>query len=328
MSKRANPAVIGVFIVVGSGLAVVGLLLFSSQNLFHPRERNILYFNASLKGLSPGAPVKYRGVTIGKVAEVLIRHNQATNDFSMPVIVSIDKKLAQSKSDEQLEIGSEARLNLLIQQGFRGGLDAESLVTGVLYISLDIVPNAPPPQFHQLTPEYQEIPTMPTPIQQLLASLSRLDVGGISQKLARLMTRLDTALGEVNVVEINAGATNLLGSANHLLATLDLTNSIVALKRTLNNAETLLKRIDGRVDPLADTVTNTLDQAQKTLADLRHGIQNFASLLGPDASLRGELRQALEELSNASRAIADLAEFLQHNPNAVLTGRKRPKAEP
>jgi len=328
MSKRANPAVIGVFIVVGSGLAVVGLLLFSSQNLFHPRERNILYFNASLKGLSPGAPVKYRGVTIGKVAEVLIRHNQATNDFSMPVIVSIDKKLAQSKSDEQLEIGSEARLNLLIQQGFRGGLDAESLVTGVLYISLDIVPNAPPPQFHQLTPEYQEIPTMPTPIQQLLASLSRLDVGGISQKLARLMTRLDTALGEVNVVEINAGATNLLGSANHLLATLDLTNSIVALKRTLNNAETLLKRIDGRVDPLADTVTNTLDQAQKTLADLRHGIQNFASLLGPDASLRAELRQALEELSNASRAIADLAEFLQHNPNAVLTGRKRPKAEP
>jgi len=328
MSKRANPAVIGVFIVVGSGLAVVGLLLFSSQNLFHPRERNILYFNASLKGLSPGAPVKYRGVTIGKVAEVLIRHNQATNDFSMPVIVSIDKKLAQSKSDEQLEIGSEARLNLLIQQGFRGGLDAESLVTGVLYISLDIVPNAPPPQFHQLTPEYQEIPTMPTPIQQLLASLSRLDVGGISQKLARLMTRLDTALGEVNVVEINAGATNLLGAANHLLATLDLTNSIVALKRTLNNAETLLKRIDGRVDPLADTVTNTLDQAQKTLADLRHGIQNFASLLGPDASLRAELRQALEELSNASRAIADLAEFLQHNPNAVLTGRKRPKAEP
>ena len=328
MSKRANPAVIGVFIVVGSGLAVVGLLLFSSQNLFHPRERSILYFNASLKGLSPGAPVKYRGVTIGKVAEVLIRHNQATNDFSMPVIVSIDKKLAQSKSDEQLEIGSEARMNLLIQQGFRGGLDAESLVTGVLYIALDIMPNAPPPKFHQLTREYQEIPTVPSPIQQLLASLSRLDVGGISQKLGRLLTRLDTTLGEVNVVEINAGATNLLGSANHLLATLDLTNSIVALKRTLNNAEALLKRIDGRVDPLADTVTNTLDQAQKTLTDLRHGIQNFASLLGPDASLRAELRQALEELSNASRAIADLAEFLQHNPNAVLTGRKRPKAEP
>src|SRR5713101_6067835 len=124
MSKKANPAVIGVFIVVGSGLAVVGLLLFSSQNLFHPHQKDILYFNASLKGLNPGAPVKFRGVTIGSVSEVLIRHNQASDDFSMPVIIKIDKKLAQSKSDEQLEIGSVSKLNKLIQQGFRGGLDA------------------------------------------------------------------------------------------------------------------------------------------------------------------------------------------------------------
>jgi len=278
--------------------------------------------------LNPGAPVKFRGVTIGKVAEVLIRHNQASNDLSMPVIVSIDKKLAQSKSDEQLEIGSEARLSLLIQQGFRGGLDAESLVTGVLYVALDIVPNAPAPQFHQLTPEYQEIPTMPTPIQQLLANLAHLDIGGLPQKLNTLVTRLDTILGQLNVAELNAGATNLLGAAYQLLSTLDLTNSIIAVKRTLNNAEALLKRIDGRVDPLADNITNTLYDAQKALADLRLGIQNFAGLLGPDASFRSDLRQALEELSHASRAIADLAEFLQHNPNAVLSGRKRPKAEP
>src|SRR5439155_7080299 len=258
-------AVIGVFVVVGSGLAVVGLLLFSSQNLFHPRERDILYFNASLKGLNPGAPVKFRGVTIGKVAEVLIRHNQASNDFSMPVIISIDKKLAQSKSDEHLELGSEARLNLLIEQGFRGGLDAESLVTGVLYIALDIAPNAPPPQFHQLTPEYHEIPTMPTHIQQLVANLARFDIGGLSQKLNALLTRLDTSLSQLNITEINAGATNLLGAANHLIATLDLTNSIAGVRRTLNNAEALLKRIDARVDPLADNVTNTLYDAQQTL---------------------------------------------------------------
>jgi paraquat-inducible protein B len=328
MSKRANPAVIGVFIVVGAGLGVVGLLLFSSQNLFHPRQRQILYFNASLKGLNPGAPVKYRGVTIGKVAEVLIRHNQATNDFSMPVIISIDKKLAQSKSDEQLEIGSKTRLDLLIQQGFRGGLDAESLVTGVLYIALDIVANAPPPEFHQLAPEYEEIPTMPSPIQQLLANLGRIDIGGLSQKLNTLLARLDTSLGQLNIAEINAGATNLLGTANHLVATLDLTNSIIAVKRAFNNAEALLTRIDGRVDPLAGSITNTLADAQKTLADLRRGIQNFTGLLSPDATLRSDLKRTLEELSNASRAIADLAEFLERNPNAVLSGRKRPKAEP
>src|SRR5947208_5020011 len=126
----------------------------------------------------------------------------------MPVIIKIDKKVPKSKSDEQLEIGSEAKLNKLIQQGFRGSLDAESLVTGVLYIALDIVPNAPPPQFHQLTPEYEEIPTMPTPIQQLLANLGRVDIGGLSLKLNTLLARVDATLGQLNLKEINAGATN------------------------------------------------------------------------------------------------------------------------
>ena len=131
MSKKANPASIGVFLVAGLALGVAGLLIFSSQNLFHPQQKDILYFNASLKGLNPGAPVKFRGVTVGSVAEVLIRHNQASDDFSMPVIIKIDKKLAQSKSYEQLEIGSEAKLNKLIQQGFRGGSSSEAPVSVV-----------------------------------------------------------------------------------------------------------------------------------------------------------------------------------------------------
>ena len=94
MSKKANPTSIGMFFAIGLALGVAGLLLFSSRSLFHPQQKSILYFNATLKGLNPGAPVKFRGVTIGSVVEILIRHNQASNDFSMPVVITIDKKLA------------------------------------------------------------------------------------------------------------------------------------------------------------------------------------------------------------------------------------------
>src|SRR5215510_13835534 len=139
MSKKANPTTIGLFFTFGLVLGVVGLVIFSSRSLFHPQQKEILYFDASLKGLEPGAPVKFRGVTIGSVTEVLIRHNQSSNDFSMPVVITLDKKLAQAKADELLEIGNQARLEHLIQRGLRGRLDAESLVTGVLYIALDIV---------------------------------------------------------------------------------------------------------------------------------------------------------------------------------------------
>src|SRR5271169_1281095 len=143
--KTSNPTALGLFLVIGLAIGVAGVLIFSSGNLFHQQQKSILYFDGSLKGLNPGAPVKFRGVTIGKVDQILIRHNQARDDYAMPVIIAIDKKLVQSKSDEILQIDNQARLNENIRRGLRGRLDAESVVTGVLHVSLDMVPDAPPP---------------------------------------------------------------------------------------------------------------------------------------------------------------------------------------
>ena len=84
MSKKANPTTIGVFIVLGLALGVGGLLTFSSSKLFTRTHDCILYFNEALNGLNEGAPVKYRGVRIGSVKRVMVRFNQATNDYAMP----------------------------------------------------------------------------------------------------------------------------------------------------------------------------------------------------------------------------------------------------
>jgi paraquat-inducible protein B len=268
MSKKANPTIIGLFFAIGLVLGLGGFLIFSSRSLFHPQFKTILYFNASLKGLNPGAPVKFRGVTVGSVVDVLIRHNQATNDFSMPVVIAIDKKLAQIKSDEQLRIGDKAHLDQIIGQGLRARLDSESLVTGVLYVALDIIPDAAPPKFHQIKPEYQEIPTVSSDLQQLMASVAHLNLQGLSEKLGGILARADVILGQVDMPAINAGVTNLLGSANHVVTTPDLTNSLTSLRKTLDQADVLVRHVDGRVDPLVDSATNTLSDAQKTLADL------------------------------------------------------------
>ena len=126
MSKKANPTFVGIFIVLGLALGIVGLIVFSSGKLFSKQHRFILYFNASLKGLNPGAPVKLRGVTIGSVVEVLIAHNQKTNDFAMPVIIEISQNLLQAKSDRHLRTTSEALLEEILDAWFAGEPSAAS----------------------------------------------------------------------------------------------------------------------------------------------------------------------------------------------------------
>lgn len=328
MSKKANPTAIGLFIVVGLALAVIGLIIFTSGKFFTKREKFILYFDASLKGLNAGAPVKLRGVTIGSVVEVLINHNQASNDYSMPVIIEIDEAMAQAKSDRNVNLANRRLLTDMVRNGLRGRLDAASLVTGVLYVDLSSVPNAPPPIYHQLKPEYPEIPTVPTEIQELLANLGHVDFRGVSDKLNALLARLDSMLGDLNMRQINAGLTNLLASLDSVIGAPDLTNSLAELKLVLADTRRLIQRVNHRVDPLADSATNTLAQAQKTLADLRMGIQDLAGMVEPNASFRTDLAASLDQLGNAARAIADLAEFLQRNPNALLTGRKPPPPNP
>ncbi len=328
MSKKANPTVVGVFIVAGLGLGVAGLVLFGSGKLFTRQQTFILYFDASVGGLSPGAPVKYRGVPIGSVVEAFIRHNQASNDFFMPVVIGIDEKMAQAKTDRQIKPGSREWAAQAIRLGLRGRLEAESLLTGVLHVELSQVPGAPPPVWHQLTPEYVEIPTVPTDIQELMSTLAHLDLRGISEKLNAVLARLDSSLGELNVRQINAGLTNLLASAGRVAGSPDLTNSLAELKQALADARALVRRLDNRVDPLADGVTNTLAQAQQTLAELRRGIQDLGAMIEPDARLRTDLSLTLEQLGNAANAIADLAEFLHRNPNSLLTGRKPRQIKP
>ena len=269
MSQKPNPTSIGLFIVIGAALGVTGLLLFSSSKLFTQTRDCIVYFNESLNGLNEGAPVKYRGVTIGSVKRVMVHFNQATNDYAMPVIIEIAGEAAPGAVGRPDRNSSRTSLwKHGSNRGLRASLQAESLVTGVLYVEIRPNPNAPPPVFHQLEKRYPEIPTEPTQIQELMNNLASLDLKGIETNLNALLTKLDTVLGDLHMAEISAGITNALGSLDRLVSSPEITNSLVAVRTTLDHYRLLGEKLNGRVDPLADSITNSLAEANRTLAQI------------------------------------------------------------
>ena len=323
MSKKINTTSIGLFIVTGVALGVTGLLLFSSSKFFSNTREFIVYFDGSLNGLREGAPVKYRGVTVGSVKRVMAHFNQATNDNAMPVILEMEEKLIRERLGDDTEVFTDRAFEERIRLGLRASLQSESLVTGVLYVEVRPNPKAPPPVFHQLEKRYREVPTEPTQIQALLDNLAGLDIKGISTNVNALIVKLDSLVSSVNMAEISASVTNTLHSIEHLLASPDITNSLAAVRTTLDQYRALAEKLNSRVDPLADGVTNSLAEANRALGQFRGAAENLRTLLAPDAPLPNNLDQTLQELSGAVQSLSVLLDFLKEHPNALITGREK-----
>ena len=329
MSKKANTTSIGLFIVTGLALGVIGLLLFSSSKMFSKTLDVIVYFNDSLNGLREGAPVKFRGVIIGSVKRVMVRFNQAPDDFALPVICAIEEKLVRERLGEgSAEFFTSRAMEERIQAGFRASLQTESLVTGLLYIDTRFNPKAPLPVFHQLEKIYPEIPTEPTQIQQFFENLASFDIKTLQKNLNGLILRLDHTIGEFDASEINRGITNLLCSVNALVTSADITNALAGIRPTLDQYRELAVKVTSKVDPLSDSITNTLVEAKRALGQMRGAGENLRLMLAPDSPVRNDLDLALEHLAGAAHSVSALADFLREHPNALIVGRRLPNQKP
>lgn len=315
MSGKSNPTIIGIFVVVGLVLGVGTVLLVTASKLFSKTSEYILYFDASLAGLDPGTAVKFRGVPIGSVKEVLIHYNQEPADRSLPVLIEINEDLLRIKSDGSFDPTDERKCGEYIKRGLRGKLEGQSFLTGLLYVNLEFLLGTAE-KYHQLRPLHREIPTAPIELQ-----LFQVDFAEMSQRLNAVLGKLDSSLSELQVRELNARLDKLLDSLNSLVDSPDVTNALASANLTLEEMRELSRTVRCKVDQLALSADRTLDDSRKTLGAVRGGVEDLRDIFAPQGELRRDLAASLEDLSDAARSIAELADFLQRHPNAILTGR-------
>lgn len=328
MSKKANPTTIGLFVVIGLALAIAGIVAFSSGQWFKKQTEFIVYFDSSLRGLNAGSSVRVSGVKVGQVKEVLIHFNQVEGDTHLPVIIEVDHKLLNSKTDKQFRIDDPDELERVVGNGLRARLQAESLVTGLLYVDLSVQHAPTPALYHQVKPLYLEIPTAPNDIQLLMENLAHLDFRALTEKLDQVLVTLNEDLAELQVAEISAGLTNLLGSLNEIMSSPNLTNALANLDLTLGETRQLAEGMRQNLDPLAEGANETLAEARTTMAEMRLAVEDLRDVLAPEAPLRRDVAIALEQIGNAARSIGDLADYLSRNPNALISGRKPQQVNP
>src|SRR5258705_3920188 len=165
MSTRANPMVIGAFVVGAAALLVVALLVWGGTGLFRTKLDYVLFFDAAVTGLNKGAPVLARGVKVGEVTDVQLR-------WGTP-IVAVYIALEPDALKGTAAGGPARRIEHAVREdGLRAQLRMQSFVTGVLYVALDFRPGTPI-ALRGFDPRVPELPTVPTDIEVWTAKLER-----------------------------------------------------------------------------------------------------------------------------------------------------------
>jgi paraquat-inducible protein B len=233
-------------------------------------RKMVLYFNESVRGLAPGAPVDFRGIVIGEVTAVSLEYDRQNRTFRFPVAINLYPERLRGHSTKAGgdEIADRAMLDHLVEQGLRAQLTSGNLLTGMLYVALDYFPDAPATKL-----DWNKRP------------VALATVPGTYQELQTTLLHISRKLDQVPLNDI----------AN------DLHKAIKTLDVTLQSADKMVQRVDTDVVPQA---RDTLEQARKTLAAAERTLSSDAPL---QKDLRDTLRE-VARAADSLRALTDYLE--------------------
>jgi paraquat-inducible protein B len=314
MSRKASPTLIGSFVLGGVVLSVLAVVVLGSESMFRDTESFISFFGGSVAGLDAGAPVRFRGIEVGEVKEVLLDLpgvERLSADVRIAVVYELDRELLESR-------GATARLTdpldaeLLLALGIRAELATESLVTGRKYIALDLQPTIPVESEPVVGAPYPEIPTLDTGLERIEDELY-----GIIAELGAV--QLDSLVSVATAALTEFGA---LASKPELEAALDeLPGTIRGLNASLDEARTLVADLDASLEPVRDELVQTSAQATSTMLRFESTLDALDGVLEPRSPVFVRFEKAMMDLSAASYALRNLADYLERNPSALVRGR-------
>ena len=162
MSKSISPTAVGGFVIGAIVLIVVGVLVFSSGNIFTATHTAVVVFPGNVNGLSVGSSVEIRGVRVGSVTKIKILADLESNKIIVPVYIEFRQGILKDMRFKYLsdKISSDNWSDVIksmISSGLRAQLNMKSLVTGQMVIAIDYFPETPA-TLTNIDPQYPEIP--------------------------------------------------------------------------------------------------------------------------------------------------------------------------
>ncbi len=279
--------------------------LYSNRQAAQEQEYSIknyfvLLFEESVRGLSPGAPVEFRGIPIGQVVDIKSEFDFKMNKVKIPVIVAAEPERISIAGKLPQGVTRENLIDHFVEKGMRAQLRTGNLLTGQNYVALDFFPNAKPAKLVRAGRYgHTEFPTTPTQLEE------------IGTRVSQLVAKLD----KIPIDEIGQDLSATIKGARRVVTSPELMETVKSLNAAVQELQLLTAELRTRTAP---ELTATVEQARKSLAAAE-------STLGADAPLQNRLTTALEELAGAARALRVLADYLERHPESALFGKGKPE---
>ncbi|MFG6412393.1 MlaD family protein [Roseateles sp. DC23W] len=333
-SRKANPLFIGAFVVAGIAILATALIVLPGRHWFNQPHRVVMFFSGSVYGLQKGAPVVFRGVRIGDVTDVTVHYDRESDTFAIPVIAELTADAVRGLDGRADNDDIAHALPALIERGLSAQLGTQSLLTGQLYIDLDIRTKPKGKLRGGYTGEATEIPTSPTAFQALKTQLESVDLKKIVDDLSQIANSARTLIA---APELKQGLRDFAATAGHarqLAAQLE--RRAGPLTRGAESAMASVDRMGDKVSTAADKLGSGADKANELLdpkgpvvRDLQRAINELAQAstslrdaADTDGPLLQQTERTMRELSQAARALRGLARSLDAQPQQLLLGRE------
>jgi len=272
------------------------------------KDYYLLKFDHSVRGLSIGAHVEFRGFPFGRVVDIGIEADWERNETKIIVKIEVEpERLSQLIKNNDTPANA---LEMMVGKGLRAQLQTGNLITGSLFVALDIFETAEPASI-VMHDDIIELPTIPASIDEitsnvttLLANLSKIPVEEIVSALLNTINSLD----ETSISFKNAG-----DGINELVTSDSLKKSINSLSQSMEHIQSLISALEQDLPAAIDSIS---EQTVNTLS----GIEQLTT---SDSPVVFELRQALNQFSKAAQSIRELTNYLERHPESLLQGKGR-----
>lgn len=249
------------------------------------KHHYLLRFSGSVKGLTVGAPVEFRGIKVGEVVDVVLDSPENVDKSLLVYIAMQPQRFEEGAPTARDEV--DQRLGRMIAQGLKAQMATSSLITGAKYIELLFMEESPGELVR--FDSYSEIPTADDYASQL------------TQKLDSVLAQV----AEVPIQQIGEDLGQSMSSLRAILETLDKQNTA--------------GKIDGAMEGLDDTLAAT----SETIKQAEELLQNVNNLVAPDSEVKHGLTEMLDSLSDAGKSLQFFLDELNRHPNALIGGAEK-----